>query len=197
MLVTRNYHFYAAHRAHTLIGDKCISLHGHTYDVEVILDFPRTDPTSGVSMLFKDIDAKVQPLVDALDHSTLLCEADPLTACLAGFNEQQADGAVMKLSVFPFPTTAENIARWFFYTLAKVMGNRLVEVKVSETKSGYVSFSLRDAQNEARERAAAEAEALAQKADEETKPTEKALTEKAVTEKEVPMKVSKKKKAKK
>ena len=68
--IGREYTFSAAHWLPGLPeGHKCATLHGHTYKVEVVC----SGELDGVGMIadFTSIDGVVQPIMDALDHTTL------------------------------------------------------------------------------------------------------------------------------
>ena len=45
--IEKKYHFYAGHRNKSA-GEKCGRLHGHTYDVEVILGFENREWSNNV-----------------------------------------------------------------------------------------------------------------------------------------------------
>jgi 6-pyruvoyltetrahydropterin/6-carboxytetrahydropterin synthase len=67
----RRYRFEAAHRLPRVAADhRCARLHGHTYDVEVLV-CGLLDDEAGWVMDYAEIDAAVEPLLDALDHRYL------------------------------------------------------------------------------------------------------------------------------
>ncbi len=93
--IIKQYHFSAAHALPSLPeGHKCHNLHGHNYTVELCLSGNWLDD-HGMLVDFADIDWVAKPLLDEVDHQNL--------------NEQ-----------FDFPTTSENLAKWFFETLQRV-----------------------------------------------------------------------------
>lgn len=74
----RSYRFEAAHFLPKVPpGHKCARMHGHTYNLEVIVE-GEIDPERGWVMDFADIDEHVGPLVRMLDHQ-VLNEVDGLT----------------------------------------------------------------------------------------------------------------------
>jgi 6-pyruvoyltetrahydropterin/6-carboxytetrahydropterin synthase len=131
--IEKKYHFHAAHR-NELINDKCKNLHGHTY--HVTLSFPMSDPgKNGITMLFSDIDKIVEPVINKLDHSTLMNQNDPLLQYLNDYSLSYKDE--LKINVFPFPTSAENIAKYIM-TAVKKAGLPCCQIKLAETTSSEV-----------------------------------------------------------
>ena len=127
----KKYHFYAAHR-NLAIGGKCANLHGHTYYVEVSLRLMQASP-QGVTVLFEDIDRRLEPIVKSLDHCLLLDRADPQADLL-----RQVAGRCME---FDFPTSAENLARWLGEQIEAHWPNVLDYVQVQETTTSTVRYS--------------------------------------------------------
>ena len=101
MKIEKKYYFYAGHRNKTA-GEKCSRLHGHTYDVKCIFKFDTMK--NGVTMLFSDIDKKVEPIIKYYDHYFILWEEDSLCDILKFANEPYRE--------VPFETSAENMAIW-------------------------------------------------------------------------------------
>lgn len=98
MIIRRKFRFYAAHR-NAALADKCARLHGHRYGVEV--DIEVNPAQHGVGILFAAIDRMIGPVFEAIDHRTMLHNADSLIG-----TPEIADTAY----IVPFPTSAENIA---------------------------------------------------------------------------------------
>lgn len=68
--IAATYGFEAAHQLHKLPeGHKCKRLHGHNYRVEVSIAGPLDD--RGFVVDYAEIDARVQPLIDQIDHQFL------------------------------------------------------------------------------------------------------------------------------
>jgi 6-pyruvoyltetrahydropterin/6-carboxytetrahydropterin synthase len=139
--ITRKYHFYAAHR-NELLNDKCFNLHGHTYRVEVVLEFPSEENVAvfeddpGVAMLFSEIDEKIGSIFLFLDHSTMLHVNDPLYEWLAEFNKKNS--RAMKVIPFEFPTSCENLAQFLFESIENNLP--IIALKLSETDSSTVTY---------------------------------------------------------
>lgn len=98
--------FQAAHYLKEYRG-KCEKVHGHTFQVEVVITAEELD-AAGISIDFAKIKAR---LVDILPDHTLLND------------------------VFSFNPSAENLARHFFYELKKYFPVKEVTVWESEDAS--------------------------------------------------------------
>ncbi len=108
--VHREYRFEAAHfLPRVREGHKCARMHGHSYQVLVVIE-GEIDPNLGWVMDFGDLDEVVMPLVNALDHRVL--------NDLAGLENP----------------TSELLATWMWNQLWPTLP-LLVELHVSETPS--------------------------------------------------------------
>ena len=104
--VSKKFNFEAAHSLpHLPIGHKCRSLHGHSYVVEIHVDGLLDE--RGFVIDYAEISSVVDPVIADLDHKNL--------------NE-----------IFPFSTTAENLAQWLFQRISNDIPN-LSAVHVYET----------------------------------------------------------------
>ena len=114
--ITKSFHFSAAHSLPALPADhKCHRLHGHNYEVEICVSADKLDE-AGMVLDFAVISEVMQPLVDALDHRNL--------------NDFMS-----------FPTTSENLARYFHLICAhKFDGAELDWVSVSETPNTKATY---------------------------------------------------------
>lgn len=111
-------HFDAAHALHGYPGE-CANLHGHTWDVEVVVSGERLDEV-GIVYDFKTLKNDLAAVLAPLDHAYL--------------ND-----------VPPFHTenpTAENLARYIFERLAATVGEsvRVVEVSVWESPVARLTY---------------------------------------------------------
>jgi 6-pyruvoyltetrahydropterin/6-carboxytetrahydropterin synthase len=71
MELRRTFQFEAAHRLTQVpSGHKCARLHGHSFQVEVVVEGP-LDPQLGWVMDYADIKAAFAPLYQQLDHNYL------------------------------------------------------------------------------------------------------------------------------
>jgi 6-pyruvoyltetrahydropterin/6-carboxytetrahydropterin synthase len=101
--------------AHHLVGypGSCASLHGHNWEVEVVVHGKRLDKT-GILMDFRELKAAVNQIIKEIDHSDLNA-----VAALKGVNP-----------------TSENIAKFLFGRISKAVNgprSRVARVSVNET----------------------------------------------------------------
>ena len=130
MMIRRRYRFYAAHRNPGL-RDKCSRLHGHRYGVEVCLVLLPSG--AGITMKFADIDERLAPIFESLDHRTLLADNDPLADALAD--------SVVRL---PFASSAENLAAWLLSKCVRAMPGCVESLSLTETDSATVVATIDD-----------------------------------------------------
>ena len=77
----------------------------------------------------------VKEVADELDHTFLVEEGSLRPATVAALREEG-----FTLSVLPFRTTAENLARWFFDRLAE-RGLPVSQVEVDETPNNRAFYA--------------------------------------------------------
>jgi 6-pyruvoyltetrahydropterin/6-carboxytetrahydropterin synthase len=139
MKVAKRFRWEAAHRLPWHEGD-CKYVHGHSYRMMVELEGePTEDTPGGSSMLidFKHVKRLVKPLVDAMDHATIVAEDDPeLQAAMEKLGSKTYE--------LPFDSTAENLATHVARRLGtdghEVLtkhGVTTIRVKVWETETCY------------------------------------------------------------
>ena len=90
---------------------KCENLHGHRWRAVVYLeqDALQTEGTMRDMVLdFGVFKRAVREVADSLDHTFLVEEGSLKPATMAALEEEG-----FTLTVLPFRTTAENLARWF------------------------------------------------------------------------------------
>ena len=90
---------------------KCENLHGHRWRVVVYLEQEslQTDGTMKDMVLdFGVFKRAVREVADSIDHTFLVEEGSLAPATIAAL-----EGEGFTLTVFPFRTTAENLAHWF------------------------------------------------------------------------------------
>ena len=69
--LSRKYNFAASHHLpEAPEGHKCRRLHGHSYEVEVVVR-GEVDPRTGWLMDYGEIDQIVAPVMSEIDHTTL------------------------------------------------------------------------------------------------------------------------------
>lgn len=104
-------HFAAAHYLNGYDGD-CAKLHGHRWDVEIILQYDKLDKL-GMAVDFKSVKQTVEGLLP--DHDCL--------------NE-----------VYNFNPTAENLARYLYEELKLEYGDHLIKVRLWEIPECCVEY---------------------------------------------------------
>jgi 6-pyruvoyltetrahydropterin/6-carboxytetrahydropterin synthase len=105
--LSKKFRLEAAHRLpKSPEGHKCRRLHGHSYQVELIIEGP-VDPDTGWLMDYADVTTAFAPLHDQLDH-TYLNEVEGLEN-----------------------PTSENLARWIWDRIGDQLP--LVEIRIDET----------------------------------------------------------------
>ncbi|RMG90640.1 MAG: 6-carboxytetrahydropterin synthase QueD [Chloroflexi bacterium] len=112
--ISKQFTFSASHQLEQLPPEhQCARLHGHNYVVELILQAEELDE-NGFVVDYLDLKPFKMFLDEELDHRHL--------------ND-----------VLPFPTTAENIAR-FLYRWAKERWPQVTAVRVSETPKTWAEY---------------------------------------------------------
>lgn len=143
MKLSKQFHFYAAHR-NKLLNDKCSSLHGHQYNVVVEFDFDirQIDPNGIGPVKFDDIDKYIQLVKQHMDHSTLVHSED-----------KELFGVFMELGdkcyVMNKPTSAEWLAVELFQLAEDFLDNNSINMRVSkivlkETNSSTITMDKGD-----------------------------------------------------
>lgn len=137
LLVSIRHNFETAHRLPFLEG-KCQSIHGHSWEVEFIFDYPLD--TNGLSLEFGNLKAVLRGWVDTyLDHGTMLGQDDTL---LSAFMQENSKVFIFGSHPFamryPWPTV-EATAGMLATMAARKMGIEPFMVKVQEGKSGNMA----------------------------------------------------------
>lgn len=127
--ISKTFRWEMAHRLPFHTGG-CRNVHGHSYSMTVELGGELD--ASGMLIDYFDIKSIVQPFIDEVDHAFLCDASDEL---IVTFLKQSG----LKAVYVDFPTTAENMAAWFFQRLADefVMYKNIRDLRVSvaETES--------------------------------------------------------------
>ena len=104
--ISKEFHFSASHQlVHLPEGHQCARLHGHNYVVVVELTAEKLDP-SGFVMDYGLLDPFGDWIKAVVDHRHL-------NDVVAAYNHLSDPNEAAKL------TTAENLARWFYESLAQ------------------------------------------------------------------------------
>jgi 6-pyruvoyltetrahydropterin/6-carboxytetrahydropterin synthase len=122
--IGKRFHFSASHIIGGLAdGHPCARLHGHNYEVEVILQSPTLDAV-GFVRDFHELSALKTFINDTLDHRHL--------------NDVLGHDR----------TTTEVIAQWL-YDWCKTRWPEVIAVRVSETPSSWAEYRPKDAPKDA------------------------------------------------
>lgn len=141
--VRKEFKFESAHRLSKAFSKCCTEqIHGHSYRVEVFLVSERLDD-SGMVLDFGIISESVKNLFEMWDHSLVL--HDTIS------KEEHTSLAVhnKKIILVDFNPTAENMAKFFFEYIDKLLfssikGRDIVleKVRVHETATGYAEYAV-------------------------------------------------------
>lgn len=116
---------------------KCENLHGHRWRIEATLEVPELQQDGTMRDMVLDFGVfkkAVRDLAESLDHSFLVEEGTLAQQTIAAL---ESEG--FTLTVLPFRTTAENLARYCFERLA-AQGLPVAAVEVDETPNNRAIF---------------------------------------------------------
>ena len=116
---------------------KCENLHGHRWRMEVTLatDELQTEGAMRDMVLdFGEFKKAVRALADELDHTFLVEEGSLKPETMAALEAED-----FSLTILPFRTTAENLARYAFDRLT-AQGLPVAEVEVDETPNNRAFY---------------------------------------------------------
>lgn len=128
--------FDAAHFLTDYHG-KCENLHGHRWRVVVYLETSQLQASGTMKDMvldFGDFKAAVRELADSIDHTFIVEEGSLMPKTLSCLQEEG-----FTLTIMPFRTTAENLARWFFDRLDE-QGLPVVQVDMYETPNNCAIY---------------------------------------------------------
>lgn len=128
--------FDSAHFLTNYFG-KCENLHGHRWRVVVYIESDTLVLQGSEQDMVMDFCAfkkKVRALADSIDHQFLVEEGSLMPETLVCL---QKEG--FHLVFFPFRTTSENLARWFYEQLT-AQGLPVVKVEMYETPNNCAIY---------------------------------------------------------
>lgn len=128
--------FDAAHFLTDYHG-KCENLHGHRWCVVAYLaqqELCKEGTHKDMVLDFGEFKSALRKLTEELDHSFIVEEGSLMQETLACLEKE---GFV--LTIMPFRTTAENIARYFYNRLAE-LGLPVSEIEVYETPNNCAIY---------------------------------------------------------
>lgn len=139
MKILKKFKWEAAHRLPRHEG-KCRHLHGHSYKMEVELEGEAG--ADGMVMDFNELKKIIQPLVEQLDHTTVIAGNDE--ELKAVFEQKN-----WNYFLLPFDSTAENFCKYFseaivsrHSALLKTHNITSLEVRISETDTSWASCKI-------------------------------------------------------
>ncbi|MEP7235294.1 MAG: 6-carboxytetrahydropterin synthase [Ignavibacteriota bacterium] len=106
--ISKSFRWEMAHRLPFHDGG-CRNIHGHSYLMTV--EITGEPNSNGMVLDYFDMVALIEPFVKEIDHAFLCDRSDTLVA-------EFLIGSELKAVFVEFPTTAENIAGWFFDRLS-------------------------------------------------------------------------------
>jgi 6-pyruvoyltetrahydropterin/6-carboxytetrahydropterin synthase len=114
----------------------CRNVHGHSY--KMIVEIAGEPNERGMVLDYFDIKRLIDPMVAEIDHSFLCDRSDLLM-------KDFLDSSGLKVVYVDFPTTAENLAAWFYERLADMFSPmkhlRELRVRVQETERTHAEVS--------------------------------------------------------
>lgn len=128
--------FDAAHFLADYHG-KCENLHGHRWRVVAYLaqqELCKEGTHKDMVLDFGEFKSALRKLTEELDHSFIVEEGSLMQETLACLEKE---GFV--LTIMPFRTTAENLARYFYNRLAE-LGLPVSEIEVYETPNNCAIY---------------------------------------------------------
>lgn len=132
LTVFKECRFDAAHVLTHHTG-QCRNLHGHTY--RVIVEVSGCKPGCDMVIDFKDLKHLIEELIlSRFDHAFIYDKTSPGECEIAAVIQKQG----MKSVALPYRSTAENLAKYFFETLAERID--VAAVKVFETPDSCAEY---------------------------------------------------------
>ena len=132
--IAKDFHWEMGHRL-PFHGGGCQNVHGHSYRMRVVVEGDLDE--NGMVIDYFDLKDVIDPIVDRVDHAFMVDESD---AQMREF----FDANPLRHVVVPFPTTAENITRWFLEQIVDRLRNYpnvgRISVRVHETERTYAEM---------------------------------------------------------
>ena len=133
--IAKDFRWEMAHRL-PYHGGGCRNVHGHSY--RMMVELAGEPDANGMVLDYFILKQLIDPMVEEIDHSFLCDRSDKL---MADFLTESR----LKVVFVDLPTTAENLAQWFYERMSDVfapMKNlRELTVRVEETERTYAQVS--------------------------------------------------------
>ena len=141
--ITKEFNFEMAHALYGYDGP-CKNVHGHSYQLSVtVKGQPIKDPKhvkQGMVMDFNELKAIVKPIIDQLDHATILNSKSP--------HKKWAEGNILfdKLVLVNYQPTCENMLIDIAQRIKKQLPSdvQLNHLKLQETATSYAEWFAED-----------------------------------------------------
>jgi len=144
MVITREYHFSAAHLLPNHDG-QCRRLHGHNYRLLVTIGGPvyvgDGDTEEGMVMDFVQVDNIVRPIIDELDHR-FIAKGDEWPYLLG---QEYAAATPDNFVVIGARSTVENILTWLAATIRLSLrgtDRELARITLYETERNSATWEI-------------------------------------------------------
>ena len=127
--------------AHLLDGHdgKCQNLHGHTYNLQVIVsgETENNGAKKGMVIDFADLKRAVNELIiSPMDHAFIYDQSSERETKIAQLLQQLNS----KTFALPVRSTAENLAQFIFQRLQENVGFHLHSVRLWETPTSFAEY---------------------------------------------------------
>jgi len=123
-----------AHILTSSYSKECQSFHGHSYKLEVIVSSKDLNK-HGVVIDFKLLKEIVNPIIDKLDH---VCLVEDNGATPPDIKKLMIKHGMLFVDYNP---TAENMAKYFYDEISRMLKNYIIKINLWETETGCVSYS--------------------------------------------------------
>jgi 6-pyruvoyltetrahydropterin/6-carboxytetrahydropterin synthase len=141
--ITKEFNFEMAHALYGYDG-ACKNIHGHSYHLSVtIIGQPITDlnnPKRGMVMDFTDLKKIMKPIIEELDHATILDKSSPYLLLAKG------NPLFQKLVIVNYQPTCENLLGDIAKKLLKQLPERVLlhHLKLRETSTSFAEWYRED-----------------------------------------------------
>ena len=133
--IAKDFRWEMAHRL-PFHGGGCRNVHGHSY--RMMVELSGEPDQNGMVLDYFILKQLIDPMVEEIDHAFLCDRSDKIMVDFLTENK-------LKVVLVDFPTTAENLAQWFFERMSDVfapMKNlRELRVRVEETERTYAEVA--------------------------------------------------------
>ncbi len=138
--IGKQFRFEAAHVLDEApASEKCKSIHGHSYLVEVIFACPSVSPKSQMVLDFSTVKKIVGPIIEELDHSLLISSGS--------FHQTEIHRWHRRIVVLDKQPTAEYLAQYLFYRIRRSISGeslsvdlRLDSIQIWETGGAWAAY---------------------------------------------------------